>query len=130
MANGLDGICPYLTIRGGRGVEAVGFYVKAFGATELDRRPGQDGVRLMHAHRKINGHDLFLSDDFTDAGTAPAAGVTLHLEVDDVDPLWESAVAAGCEVAMPLEDQFWGDRYGRLKDPFGHSWSLASPVKR
>ena len=130
MAKDSDGLSPYLTIGGGRANEAVDFYVRAFGGREITRRPGQDGKRLMHAQVKINGRDLFLSDDFSEAGVPAPAGVTLHLDVEDADAIWNSAVAAGAEVTMPLADQFWGDRYGRLRDPFGHSWSIASPVRK
>ena len=130
MANGFDGLTPYLMIGGGQANAAVDFYVRAFGGQEITRRPGQDGKRLMHAQVKINGHDLFLSDDFTEAGAPTPAGVTLHLEVEDADTIWNSAVAAGAEVTMPLADQFWGDRYGKLRDPFGHTWSIASPVRK
>ena len=123
-------LTPYLTIADGRAAEAVDFYVKALGGQEVARMPGQDGKRLMHAHIKFGAHDLFLSDDFRDVPGPAPAGVTLHLQLDEVDPVWDRALAAGCEVTMPLENQFWGDRYGKLKDPFGHNWSLASPVKR
>jgi PhnB protein len=72
-----------------------------------------------------------LSDDFPEMGfTAPAPGaVTLHLQVDDADAWWRRALEAGATVAMEIGDQFWGDRYGQLKDPFGHSWSIGSPIR-
>jgi len=133
MPHGYSGVTPYLTIRGRQGKAAVEFYTRAFGAEQLRVTPAEDGERLMHGHLRINGEDLFLSDDFPEyrgGVEAPApAGVTIHLEVDDVDRWWARAVEAGVEIEMPLADQFWGDRYGRVRDPFGHAWSLASPTK-
>jgi PhnB protein len=126
------GVTPYLTIRDGRGMEAAAFYMRAFAATEVRRHLADDGKRVMHIHLAINGGNLFLSDDFPEFhGGVPAAepgGTTLHLEVDNADAWWERAVKAGAEIRMPLADQFWGDRYGKLRDPFGHSWSMASPI--
>jgi PhnB protein len=128
------GVIPYLTIREGRASEASAFYQRAFGAAEVRRAASDDGKRLLHCQLSINDGTLFLSDDFPEyRGGMPApepASVTLHLEVDNADRWWERAVAAGAEIRMPLEDQFWGDRYGQLRDPFGHSWSIASPVRK
>jgi PhnB protein len=133
MPNGYSGVTPYLTIRGGQGLAAAEFYAKAFGAEEVRRAPAEDGKRLMHCQMKINGEDLFFSDDFPEfrggQETAPPSAVTIHLEVDDADKWWNRAIEAGAQVKMPLADQFWGDRYGQLLDPFGHSWSIASPTK-
>ena len=87
----------------------------------------------MHAHLLINGGSLMLSDDFpeyhgqVDAGSP--IGVVIHLQVPDADAVWARALEAGAEVTMPLEDQFWGDRYGHLRDPFGHRWSIGGPIK-
>ncbi len=126
------GVYPYLTVKGGKA--ALEFYARAFGATEEFRAYGEDNERLMHARFRVNGAAILLSDDFPEfRGGAPAAspaGVTIHLEVDNADAWWERAVAAGATIAMPLADQFWGDRYGQLKDPFGHSWSIAAPIKK
>ena len=129
----MSGLIPYLTITGGRAAEAVDFYKRAFDAEELGRHPADDGRRLMHAHLRINGDDLMLSDDFPEfrGGTdaPPPAGVTLHLAVFDADPIWSRATGAGAEVLMPLADQFWGDRYGQLRDPYGHVWSIGAPSR-
>jgi PhnB protein len=126
------GIAPHLLIRDGRASEAIDFYTRAFGARELHKAPGDDG-RIMHCHLTVNGGSLMLNDDYPEyrGGAAARApdGVTLHLQVQDADALWQQAVAAGAEVTMPLQDQFWGDRYGQLRDPFGHSWSVGAPVK-
>jgi PhnB protein len=126
-----SGAIPYLTVKGGKA--AVEFYTAAFGAVEQFRNLAQDGERLMHARLSINGGILMLSDYFPEhAGHAamPApSGVMIHLQVEDPDRLWDQAVKAGATVRMPLQDMFWGDRYGQLVDPFGHSWSVAGPKK-
>ncbi len=126
------GVYPYLTVKGGKA--ALDFYARAFGASEEFRAYGEDGERIMHARFRVNGGAILLSDDFPEfrggAEAPAAAGVTIHLEVDDADRWWERAVAAGAEIAMPLADQFWGDRYGQLKDPFGHSWSIGAPITK
>lgn len=124
----LSGLIPHLVVDGA--AAAIDFYAKAFEAEEVGRHPAEDGKRLMHAHLRINGRDLFLCDFFPEfgMGTKTPACVTLHLAVDDADAWWERAMAAGCTVVMPLDDQFWGDRYGKLKDPFGHDWSIGAPV--
>ncbi len=126
-----EGVTPYLSIGGGRGQEAVAFYENAFCARVLERNFAQDGVRLMYAGLKINNGYLMLSDEFPEFGykAAPPASVTMHLQVDDADRWFERAAAAGAEVVMPVADQFWGDRYGQLRDPFGHSWSIGGPLK-
>ncbi|MUL85840.1 MULTISPECIES: VOC family protein [unclassified Mycolicibacterium] len=115
---------------------AIDFYVKAFDATELGRMPGPDG-KLVHAALTINGSTVMLNDDFPEfndgKSTTPRAlggtPVTIHLTVTDVEAKFAKAVEAGAEVVMPLEDQFWGDRYGMVRDPFGHQWSLGQPVR-
>ncbi len=126
------GIAPHLNIRDRKGAEAIDFYSKAFGARELNRVPTDDG-RIMHCHLEINGGSVMLNDDFPEyhggkSAEAPT-GVTLHLQVEDADALWQQAIAAGATVLMPLEDQFWGDRYGQIQDPYGHRWSIGAPVK-
>ncbi|BBX31835.1 glyoxalase [Mycolicibacterium mageritense DSM 44476 = CIP 104973] len=115
---------------------AIDFYVKAFGATELGRVPGPDG-RLIHAALQINGSTVMLNDDFPEysdgkSSTPKSLGgtpVTIHLVVTDVDEKFARAVDAGAEVVAELDDQFWGDRYGVVRDPFGHQWSLGQPVR-
>jgi PhnB protein len=118
------GVTPHLTIGGRRGAQAADWYARAFGAEELMRMPAEDGVRLMHCHLRINGGSLMLADDFPEYHgqvDAPSPmGVTMHLQTPDPDAAWARAVEAGAEVTMPLADQFWGDRYGQLRDPFGH----------
>ena len=128
-----SGITPHLTIRDGRCAEAITFYAAAFGAEERSRQAEAQGERLMHAALVINGDFVLMHDDFPEyRGGAPApepASAVLHLAVDDADAWWTRAVEAGAEVTMPLADQFWGDRYGHLKDPFGYTWSIGVPIK-
>ncbi|GAA2540922.1 VOC family protein [Mycolicibacterium diernhoferi] len=127
-------VMPHLVVDDG--AAAIDFYVKAFGATELGRMPGPDG-RLVHGAVQINGGTVMLADDYPEycdgqSETPKALGgtpVTIHLVVPDVDAAFARAVEAGAEVVMPVEDMFWGDRYGVLRDPFGHKWSLGQPVR-
>ena len=123
------GLTPHIAIADKRASEAIDFYIKAFGATENMRMPADDGVRLMHAHLTINGASLMMHDEFPEYVNEPSGkpdGVTLHLHVDDADAWFDRAVAAG---VMPLDNMFWGDRYGQIKDPFGHQWSIGAPIK-
>jgi uncharacterized glyoxalase superfamily protein PhnB len=106
------------------------FLKRAFNATELMRHPGPDN-KLMHVEMKIGDSTLMFADDFgASCGMPPLAQgrypFHVHLYVPDADATWNQALAAGCEVVMPLSDQFWGDRYGHVRDPFGHSWSIAT----
>src|SRR5581483_1676310 len=115
---------------------AIDFYVKAFNGVELGRVPGPGG-KLVHAAVQINGSTVMLNDDFPEMNdgkpsTPKALGgtpVTIHLVVTDVDTQFKRAVDAGATVLMPVEDQFWGDRYGMLRDPFGQQWSMGQPVR-
>jgi len=115
---------------------AIDFYVKAFGAVEVGRVPGPDG-KLIHGAVQIDGATVMLADDFPEMSggksmTPKSLGgtpVTIHLTVTDVETRFQQAVDAGATVVMPLEDQFWGDRYGIVRDPFGHQWSLGQPVR-
>jgi PhnB protein len=128
-------VTPYLTVEGAN--EAIAFYQRAFGATLVHKQDMPSGGKVMHASLVLNGGAIFLSDDFPEMNggrsSSPKAfggsPVTIHLNVPDVDALWARAVAAGATVVMPLADQFWGDRYGLLTDPFGHRWSLSTRVK-
>ena len=122
-------VTPYLTIQGAS--EAIAFYVKAFGAREVERMTNPDGSKVMHAELKIGDSLIYVGEECPEYGAlgAKALGgspVGLHLYVEDVDAAFERATAAGAEVEMPLMDAFWGDRYGKLVDPFGHKWSIAT----
>lgn len=124
-------LCPHLVCAGAS--EAIDFYRRAFGAEELMRLPGENG-NIMHASLRLNGGVVMLVDEnpaFGILGPKALGGtpVTLHLKVPDADEAAARAVAAGAAVIMPVADQFWGDRYGVVVDPFGHRWALASPKK-
>jgi PhnB protein len=113
--------------------QAIDFYQRAFDAEKLAVHWTPDG-KVMHATLKIGDSILMLSDDFADGKAAKADGprpseVVLHIYVDNVDTLFNRAVAAGATVTMPLMNAFWGDRYGQLKDPFGNRWSLATHLQ-
>ena len=126
MPQVLGGVAPYLTVSGADA--AAAFYKQALGADEVFRHPGDEHGRTMHIHLVINGGSVMLSDPFPEYGhalTAPQA-FNLHLQVDDIDAWWTRAVAAGAEIVMPLALQFWGDRYGQIRDPFGVIWAMGS----
>ncbi len=130
VPDGFHTITPHLVVRGA--AEAIDFYKKAFGALEMGRHLGPDG-KIMHAMMQIGTSRFFLNDEFPHMGClSPQAlngsPVTLSLYVEDVDGLYAQATKAGAKVVMPLADQFWGDRYGVVADPFGHQWALASHV--
>ncbi|HEX4773298.1 MAG TPA: VOC family protein [Bryobacteraceae bacterium] len=131
----ISALSPHLFVSDG--AAAIEFYKKAFNAEELTRHAAPDGKRLMHAALLVNGVTLMLSDDFPEyrggkSSTPQALGgspVVLHLQVAEADPLFNQAVAAGATVAMPLMYQFWGDRYGQIVDPFGHTWSIGAKIR-
>jgi uncharacterized glyoxalase superfamily protein PhnB len=125
---GMHSVTPHLICAGA--AKAIEFYKEAFGAVEQARLPGPDG-RLMHAAIRIGDSTVMLVDEMPEWGVlGPKAlkgsPVTLHLYVEDVDAAVQRAVEAGAKVTMPVADQFWGDRYGKIEDPFGHHWSLAT----
>ena len=129
IPRGYHSVTPHLTVRGA--AEAIEFYKRAFGARERGRMPGPDGKTIMHAELQIGDSIVFLADEFPDMGcrapkTLGGATGTLHLYVTDVDRAFQRAVAAGAEVRMPVTDMFWGDRYAKVADPFGHEWGLAT----
>jgi len=128
IPDGCHTVTPHLIVRGAD--KAIDFYKKAFGAKELSRCPGPNG-KLMHAEIQIGNSHVYLGEEFPDMGCkSPQAyngsPVTIHLYVEDVDASYKKAVAAGAQVTMPVSDMFWGDRYGKVKDPFGHEWSIAT----
>ncbi len=124
-------ITPQLTVNGV--AEAIAWYARALGANELLRNLAPDGQKIMHAELLLGDSRFFVVDEFPDSMKSPATlggtPVTLHLYVANVDALFERAVDAGATVLMPVADQFWGDRYGILSDPFGHRWSIASRIE-
>lgn len=126
--NGMSTVTPHLVCA--NATQAIDFYKKAFGAEELMRMAGPDG-KLMHAMLKIGDSNIMMMDEAPEWGAKGpkllgGASVTLHLQVPDCDASFARAVDAGATVKMPLADMFWGDRYGVLEDPYGHSWSIAT----
>jgi PhnB protein len=132
VPKGLHRVTPHLTVRDAAAM--IEFYKEAFGAVEKRRALGPCGKLIMHAELRIGDSTIFLNDEFPQMGAiSPVASnttpVTLHLYVEDADKQFPRALSAGAEVVMPLENQFWGDRYGIVKDPSGHHWSIASHVE-
>ena len=133
IPDGHHTITPHLVIKGAS--DAIEFYKRAFGAEELSRMPmpGPDGqMKLGHAELQIGDSRLFLADEFPEYGSTGPDGhspVVLHLYVPDTDATFNRAVEAGATATMPPADMFWGDRYGKLVDPFGHHWSIATHLE-
>ena len=125
------GVAPHIMCA--NGMKAIAFYKEAFGAEEIFRSMHDDGKRVMYCHLRLNDGSFMIHDEFPEYSggkTAPKpSGTILHLQVDDVEAWWARACKAGAVPVMPLADQPWGDLYGHLTDPFGHVWSLASPIK-
>jgi len=125
----LGGLVAYLEVDGA--FKAAEFYKRAFGAETAFAYPPDDKGRTMHIHLYVNGSSLMLGDPFPEHGHPhqPAQGYTMQLILgDDIDNWWKRAVDAGCEVVVPLDLMFWGDRWGLLRDPFGVNWGMnASP---
>jgi PhnB protein len=123
-------VTPYLAV--GDAAGAIDWYKRAFGAKEITRQLEPSG-KVMHASLKIGQSFVMLSDIFpgSDMRDPLSAGpsVNLHLYSKDIDKIFSKAVAAGAKVTMPLEDQFWGERYGKLQDPYGHSWGFSWKAK-
>ncbi len=131
VPDGYHTLTPFLTVRDA--ARAIEFYKNAFGAVDRGAMKGPDG-KIMHAEMVIGDSIIMLSDEFPEFGTLSpqstgGAGMGLHIYLDGVDAAFDRAVKAGAEVEMPVMDQFWGDRYGKLKDPFGHHWSIATHTK-
>ena|ERR1041385_449134 len=128
---GFHTLTPHLTVRDAD--RALEFYKNALGAEVLNVARMPDG-KVLHAALRIGDSMLMLNDEFPEMGglsplSTGGTGVTIHIYAEKVDDLFNRAVSAGAKVKMPLMDQFWGDRYGIVTDPFGHSWSLATHVK-
>ena len=131
---GQRSITPHLVTKGA--AKAIDFYKQAFGAEEVSRMefPCPDGsIKLGHADLRIGDSRLFLTDEFCEHGSVGPVGgsspVTVHLYVTDANSAFAKAVEAGATVSMPLADMFWGDRYGKLIDPFGHHWAIAEHLE-
>lgn len=131
VPEGFRTLTPHLTVR--NATQAIEFYKKAFGA-EVKGVAHMPGGKVMHAALKIGDSMLMLNDEMPEFGAlSPLAlggcGCTIHIYTEDVDAAYDRAVSAGASVKMPLADQFWGDRYGLVEDPYGYKWSLAAHVK-
>jgi PhnB protein len=132
IPKGFHTLTPHIVVSDAR--RAADFYHQAFGAEVMGFSVGPDG-KVMHAQVRIGDSYLMFGDEYPE-WNAPSPSTTkadtcvrLHLYVEDVDKVFESAVAAGAQVVMPVSTQFWGDRYGQVIDPFGHRWSIATHVK-
>ena len=128
VPEGMKGVIPHLTVRDC--ARAIDWYKQVFGAQELGRHAMPDG-KIMHASLLIGGGPLMLNDEFKEMGAAApqslsGSSVCMMVYVDDVDAVYQRAVDGGAKTKMPVADQFWGDRYGVLTDPFGHVWEIAT----
>jgi len=128
IPEGYHSVTPYLTVRDA--AHAIEFYKQAFAATEKGAMKGPDG-KIMHAELMIGDSIIMLADEFPEYGSLSPQSIGgspsgLHIYVEDVDSAFDRAVKAGATVEMPVADMFWGDRYGKLRDPFGHKWSIGT----
>jgi PhnB protein len=123
VPKGFTTVTPHLSVKDAQG--ALAFYKKAFGAKVLGKIMAPDG-KVMHADLMIGDAHVFVSDPMMSPEPLSAS---MHLYVENADKAWKKAVAAGAQVVMPLENAFWGDRYGVLKDPFGQQWAISSQVE-
>ena len=131
IPDGMHSVNPHLICAGA--ADAIEFYKKAFNAVEEGRLAGPQG-RLMHAMIRIEGSAVMLVDEMPEWGalgpkSLKGSPVTIHLYVEHVDAFVKRAVDAGAKITMPLDDMFWGDRYCKLEDPFGHHWSVATHIR-
>ena len=128
IPKGYHTITPYMTVRDA--ARAIEFYKQAFGAKEKGVMKGPEG-KVMHAELVIGDSTIMLADEFPEFGSLSpqsigGSGTGLHIYIEDVDSAFDRAVQAGATVEMPVADMFWGDRYGKLRDPFGHKWSIGT----
>jgi PhnB protein len=128
IPEGFHTVTPHLVIKGA--AQAIEFYQRAFGAEVLGRMEGPGGT-IGHAELKIGDSIIFLADEFPQAQckspqTLGGTTATLNLYVPDVDAAFKRAISAGGRETMAVADMFWGDRYGQLQDPFGHTWGIAT----
>lgn len=123
-------LTPYLAVNDAAG--AIEWYKKVFGAKEFSRQPSPDG-KIMHAGLVIGDSQVLLSDIFPGSDladpTRAGASVNLHVWSPKADKFWANATSNGAKVTMPLADQFWGDRYGKFVDPYGHNWAVSTKSK-
>jgi PhnB protein len=129
VPEGFHTVTPYMTVR--NAARAIEFYKQAFGAVEKGGVMKSPDGKVAHAELQIGDSILMLGDEFPQMGalspqSTGGAGMGLHIYVEDVDSAFDRAVKAGATVEMPVADMFWGDRYGKLADPFGHKWSIGT----
>jgi len=128
IPDGFYTITPQITVSDG--VKAIEFYKRAFDAREIGRFMTPDGKSVMHAQLKIGNSMLMLGGEHPPQCLSPKSrggtSVSLYLYLENADAAFDRAVKAGCTVKMPMSDQFWGDRFGQVEDPFGHQWSFAT----
>jgi PhnB protein len=130
-----DQFIPHLIVSDG--VAALEFYKDTFNAQFGDKMMAPDGKRLMHGEVVLDGHKIFVSDEFSESEggsckspqTLGGTDVRITLQVDDADAIVTRAVASGARVLMPVQDMFWGARYGRIVDPFGHEWGINQQLR-
>ncbi len=125
-------VIPHLVVEGA--ADALEFYKRAFGMEEVMRMESPDGGSIVHAELRHGNGVIFLADEFPQWGSfspvkVGGTSVTIHLHVQDIDAAYKVAVEAGAEAIMPPEDMFWGDRYGKLRCPFGHDWAMAQHIR-
>jgi PhnB protein len=130
IPKGYNSVTPYLVVRGA--AQAIDYYKKVFGATEIMRMPGPDG-KIGHAELKIGTSQIMLADEnpsmgagHTSAATIGGSPVSLYVYLPDVDDVVKRATAEGAKLLKPVQDQFYGDRSGFIQDPFGHLWGIAT----
>ena len=128
---GMHSITPHIIVNGA--AKAVEFYKKVFGAEQVGPVSTMPDGKVMHAHLKIGDSHLMMADEFPQGScrspqSLGGSPVVLTLYVTDVDATWKKATEAGAKVVFPLSNQFWGDRYGQVADPFGHVWALATHI--
>jgi PhnB protein len=131
VPDGYRTVTPYLTVRNAN--EALEFYGRAFGARTRAAMPMPDG-KIVHAEIEIGDSVVMLSEEFPEWDTKSplslgGTGSAIFLYVEDVDAAYKRAVDAGCKATMPPQDQFWGDRFGKLEDPYGHAWQMATHIE-
>jgi PhnB protein len=134
-ARRMAAVTPHIILSDASG--AIAFYKRAFGAEEMFRMPTPDGRKLLHASIRIGDSTIMMCDEFPEMGegggrsptSLGGSSTTLHLNVANADAAFDRAVSAGCSVTMPLADMFWGDRYGKLRDPYGHEWSIGQHLR-
>jgi PhnB protein len=131
-----DYLIPQLIVIGG--IQAMEFYKRAFGAEEIARTMTPDGRKLVHGELSLDGHPFYVSDEFdeSEGGTCKSpltlggTAVRITVYVADADKSVEKAVSAGAQILMPVQNMFWGSRYGKLRDPFGHEWGINQQRKQ